>query len=790
MRFSENWLRELIKLPVNSQQLLDQFNLSGLEVDSVESAAPPFTGVVVAEIIAIAQHPDADRLRVCTVACGEKESLQIVCGAANARQGLKAPLAIIGANLPGDFKIKKGKLRGVESYGMLCSEAELGLAEKADGLLELAVDAPVGKDIRDYLDLDDQVIEIDLTPNRGDCLGMTGLARECAAANRLTFNGLDTQPVKPQLDDVFPVTVEAVEACPRYCGRVVRGINSQTITPGWMVERLRRGGIRIIHPVVDITNYVMLELGQPMHAFDMSNLQVGIDVRMAEDKEKLILLDGSEITLDTNSLVIADKNQALALAGVMGGADSGVSESTQDIFFESAYFTPMAIMGRARQYGLHTDSSYRFERGVDPQLQRNAVERATALLLDLAGGKAGPMIDINQGSDKTGQASVLLRSAQIKRLLGCEIPAAEVEAILQGLGCILKVVKDDWQVQTPSYRFDLTIEADLIEELARIRGYDSIPRRVPALVPEPPHKSETEVPLERIRGLLTNSGYQEIISYSFIDPALHKLIDPEAEVLTLSNPISADLSVMRTNLMVGLLSTLSYNLKRQQKQAALFEMGSHYRIGDDGSLEQQYVAGVRYGQRLPESWNVSSDLVDFYDIKADVERLFGLGQQKLEWQVESHLALHPGQSARIYLNQQPVGWAGAVHPRVVKTLELTGGAYIFEISLPPLLEGQTPEFAQVSRFPSIRRDLAIAVDSNVSWKEVQALVLQAGPACLNQVRLFDVYVGKGVESGRKSFAMGLILQEISRTLTDVEIESATAEILAVLNKNLGATLRE
>lgn len=791
MRFSESWLRDLIELPVNSEQLLEQFNLAGLEVDSVETAAPAFNKVVVAEIQEISQHPDADRLRVCSVACGEAEPVQIVCGAANARQGLKAPLAMIGAVLPGGLKIKKGKLRGVASFGMLCSEAELGMAEKAEGLMELPKDAPVGDDIRKYLNLDDQVIEIDLTPNRGDCLGMSGLARECAAANRMTFSPLQINPVKPQIDDVFPVNIAAPEACPRYCGRVVRGIDSNAKTPLWMAERLRRGGIRTIHPVVDVTNYVMLELGQPMHAFDIAKLKGGVDVRLANDKETLMLLNGVEISLDQQCLLIADHSRALNLAGVMGGEDSGVSSSTQDIFFESAYFTPETIMGRARQFGLHTDSSHRYERGVDPQLQPIAIERATALLLEIAGGKAGPVVDINQGSNETGKTNVLLRKAQITRILGCSVPESEVEAILRGLGCELVGNDEGWQVTTPSYRFDLNIEVDLIEEIARIYGYESMPRRISAFEPDHPHQPETEVPLDRVRSLLTNNGYQETISYSFIDPDLQKLIEPDAEELALSNPISADLSVMRSNLMGSLLSTLNYNLKRQQKQLALFEVGNLYKLQGGEIKERPHIAGVRYGQRSPEGWNVSSDVVDFYDIKADVERLFGLGQQfKLEWRSESHPALHPGQSARVYLDDKAVGWVGAAHPSVLKAIGLPAGVFVFELELGVLLGGLAPSFSPVSKFPSIRRDLALVVDQNIGWEEVKAQVLQAGPDCLKEVRIFDVYAGEGVESGRKSFAIGLILQEISRTLTDVEIESATAEILAVLNKNLGATLRE
>lgn len=788
MRFSENWLRDLIDLPVDSRQLVEKFNLSGLEVDSVELAAPAFSGVLVAEIVAIEPHPDADRLRVCTVNVGQKDALQIVCGASNARKGLKAPLATVGAVLPGDFKIKQSKLRGVESFGMLCSEAELGLADKASGLLELPPDARVGQDIRDCLDLDDHIIGLDLTPNRGDCLGMFGLARECAAANHLQFVEPKLKAIKPAIKDTFPVAINAEQACPRYCGRVVRGIDAQAQTPIWMVERLRRGGIRAIHPVVDITNYVMLELGQPMHAFDLSLLDGGINVRMAKAEEAMTLLDGSEIELNDSSLVIADCKRVLALAGVMGGEDTGVTENTKNIFFESAFFAPMAVMGRARQYGLHTDSSHRFERGVDPQLQPRAIERATELLLAIAGGKAGPLMDIESKQNRKPASTIQLRKQQIERLVGCVVPDQDVSAMLEGLGCDLRTNKSGWQVSVPSYRFDLQIEADLIEEIARLRGYDLIPRRLPVSVPEHPQATETQIDIDRIKSVLTVKGYQEVVNYSFVDPVLHQRVVPDADVIQLGNPISADLSVMRSSLMPSLLENLRYNLNRQQKQLAIFEIAACYLAG--GQDEVRHIAGLRFGRRDAEHWGVAEADLDFYDIKGDIESLLGLGQKQARFVAESHPALHPGQSARIYLDQSAIGWVGSVHPQLANRLEIGEGAFLFELELDFLLEAAAPRFAPISRFPGNRRDLAIVIDAAVSWEEVKLCVENSAPECLKELRLFDVYAGKGVESGRKSFAMGLILQEISRTLTDVEIESATAKVLAELNKNLGATLRE
>jgi phenylalanyl-tRNA synthetase beta chain len=793
MRFSENWLRELITLPVAHDRLLEQFNLSGLEVDACEPAAPAFTGVVVAEIVELEKHPDADRLRVCKVNAGEKELLQIVCGAPNAVTGMKAPLARIGAVLPGDMRITKGKLRGVESFGMLCSAAELGLAEKAAGLLALPGDSPVGADIREYLDLDDHIIEIDLTPNRGDCLGMIGLARECAAANGLILSPPVIKPVHATVKDTLPVKLEAPHACPRYCGRVIRNINPQASTPVWMVERLRRGGIRAIHPVVDVTNYVMLELGQPMHGFDLNKLNGGISVRMARQGEKLTLLDEAELELTTESLVIADRTQALALAGVMGGAESGVESDSRDIFFESAYFAPAAIMGRARQFGLHTDSAHRFERGVDPDLQRRAIERATGLLLEICGGEPGPVIDVKETAAIPKKAPVQLRAGEIKRILGCEYTSKEVETLLKSMGCEIKSGKNSWHIQPPSYRFDLNIEADMIEELARIRGYDRIPRRLPAFVPEHPQASESRQTTERLVSILIDSGYQEIVTYSFVDPELQRLIDPDARALALSNPISSDLSVMRTSLIGSLLNALVYNINRQQKQLKLFETGTAYQLsGDDGIVEQRLLAGLCYGARSAESWYADSAEVDFYDIKGDVERLFAAGGDTggIRYVCEPHPAFHPGQCARVYRNQEPVGWLGAVHPQLARQLSLGAATYIFELRLQALWPAVTPVFSPVSRYPSIRRDYSFEVDETVQWEAVQNCIQKVAPEYLTEVRLFDIYSGKGVTPGRKSFAIGLILQEISRTLTDVEIESATTEILAALTENLGVTLRE
>ncbi len=798
MKFSENWLRELVDVTADSNKILEQFNLLGLEVDSVEPAASEFSDIVVGEITAIEQHPDADRLRVCEVNIGEAESLQIVCGAANARQGLKAPLAKIGAVLPNSdpdakpLKIKKGKLRGVESFGMLCSEAELGMADKASGLLELPADAPVGLAVQDYLQLADNVIEIDLTPNRGDCLCMQGVAREIAVANKVAPPVLDVAAVASQIDDTFPITISANEACPRYVGRVIKGINTAAVTPMWMVEKLRRGGVRAIHPVVDVTNYVMLELGQPMHGFDLDKLNGSIQVRLAQAGEKATLLDGSDVTLNADTLVIADDQRVCALAGIMGGNDSGVTSATVNIFLESAFFAPLAILGRSRHYGLHTDSSHRFERGVDPALQLKAIERATELLLAIVGGMPGPVTDVSDTAYIPLKTPVYLRQARITQLIGREFSVAEVESILSGLGNACEAVDAGWQVTPPSYRFDLNIEEDLIEELARVYGFENLPRKVPAYTASSLLQPEADLPLDRLKTSLVEQGYHEVVSYSFIDPELQRLLEPEQAALALSNPISSEMSVMRTTLLAGLLSSLQHNLNRQQKHLRIFEVGLKFIPQRTDIKQESVIAGLCFGARNEQSWCSEATAMDFYDMKGDVERLLAIGKHADVSVAPVTLPfLHPGQAAQISTAEgDSLGWMGALHPNIVRKMDLEGTAYAFELRLAPLLQGQVPVFGQVSKYPSIRRDLAIVVDSEHKWCEVERCIRDVAPNYLTGVRLFDVYTGKGVTPGRKSFAMGLILQEISRTLTDEEIDSAIANILAVLNENLGATLRE
>ena len=792
MKFSEQWLRTWVNPQVSSDELVARLSMAGLEVDSVTPAAGQFSGIVVGEVLSTEQHPDADKLRVCQVSNGT-ETLQVVCGAPNVRPGLKIPFAMIGAELPGDFKIKKAKLRGVESNGMLCSAAELQISEENDGLLELAADAPVGEDVRTYLQLNDVSIEVDLTPNRGDCLSLAGLAREVGA--------LYAAPVtRPQIASVaavhaqqLPVEVLAPKACPRYLGRVLRNVDVSRPTPLWMVERLRRADVRSIDAVVDVTNYVMLELGQPMHAFDLAQISGGIRVRMAEEGEKLVLLDGQDVSLRANTLVIADHSRALAIAGIMGGECSGVSAKTTDLFLESAFFDTIALAGKARSYGLHTDSSHRFERGVDSQLAREAMERATGLLLEIVGGEPGPIIAVESAADLPAIAPITLRSERIEQMLSMVMDDREVERLLSGLG--LTVTADGpgrWQVVVPSHRFDISLEVDLIEELARLYGYNRLPVRYPQARLAPQRKAEAAVELPALRRLLVARGYQEAITYSFIDPKMFELFNPGATPLMLANPISTDMVAMRSSLWPGLIKALQHNLNRQQTRVRMFESGLRFVGQLEGLKQEAMLAGVICGGRLPEAWSHGREAVDFYDLKADVEALLGCAGSANEFSFVAgeHPALHPGQTARIERDARLVGFVGALHPELAKTLGIDQPVYLFELVLAEVASGRLPAFQELSRFPEVRRDLALLVDRDVPASLVLNAIREQAGEWLTDLKLFDVYHGKGIDPHRKSLAVGLTWQHPSRTLNDDEVNTTIENILSSLEQRFNATLRK
>ncbi|OPA87737.1 phenylalanine--tRNA ligase subunit beta [Pseudomonas fluorescens] len=792
MKFSEQWLRGWVSPQVDRDALVARLSMAGLEVDSVTPAAGVFSGVVVGEVLSTEQHPDADKLRVCQVSNGA-ETFQVVCGAPNVRPGLKIPFAMIGAELPGDFKIKKAKLRGVESNGMLCSQAELQVGEGNDGLMELPGDAPVGQDIRVYLELEDASIEVDLTPNRGDCLSLAGLAREVGAL----YNAPVTRPVVASVpavhDEVRSIEVLAPNACPRYLGRVIRNVDLSKPTPLWMVERLRRADVRSIDAAVDITNYVMLELGQPLHAFDLAEINGGIRVRMAEEGEKLVLLDGQEVALRADTLVIADHSRALAIAGVMGGEHSGVSATTRDVFLESAFFDQIAIAGKARSYGLHTDASHRYERGVDWKLAREAMERATGLLLEITGGEAGPITETVNEQYLPSVAPITLRAKSVEQMLGLVIEPAEIEQLLSALGLAISAGGEgQWHVEVPSHRFDISLEVDLIEELARLYGYNRLPVRYPQARLAPQPKAEARAHLPELRRLLVARGYQEAVTYSFIDPKQFELFNPGVEPLLLANPISNDMAAMRSSLWPGLVKALSHNLNRQQDRVRMFESGLRFVGQLDGLKQEPMLAGVVCGSRLPEGWAQGRDAVDFFDVKADVEAVLGFAGalDAFTFVPGSHPALHPGQTARIEREGRLVGFVGAIHPELSKTLGLDRPVFVFELVLAEVASGKMPKFSELSRFPEVRRDLALIADREVAATAVLDVIRENAGEWLTDLRLFDVYQGKGIDPHRKSLAVGLTWQHPSRTLNDDEVNTTTQNILTSLEQRLNATLRK
>ncbi|GAB1054528.1 MAG: phenylalanine--tRNA ligase subunit beta [Shewanella algae] len=795
MKFSESWLREWVNPAISRDELTHQITMAGLEVDDVIAVAGDFSGVVVGEVVECGQHPDADKLKVTKVNVGSEELLDIVCGAPNCRQGLKVAVAVVGAVLPGDFKIKKAKLRGQPSHGMLCSYGELGIEIESDGIIELPLDAPIGTDIREYLQLNDVIIDVDLTANRADCLGMVGLAREVGVLNRLNVTEPSWEAANVSSERRVEIDVANPEACPRYLGRVVSNVNVKAQTPDWMVEKLRRSGIRSIDPIVDITNYVLVEFGQPMHAFDLDKIDGGIKVRLGNGEEKLTLLDGNEITVPADTLVIADNSQALALAGVFGGEASGVSEQTRDIMLECAFFAPLAIMGKARRLGLHTDSSHRFERGVDPELQHKAMDRATRLVLDICGGEAGPVVEAKSEAHLPKAADIKLRRSKLDKLLGHQISDADVEEILTRLGFQVEKQGSDWQVKTATYRFDMAIEEDLIEEVARIYGYNNIPNTAPLAHLSMTDHKESDLKLSRVRAMLVARGFQEAVTYSFVDPKLQKLVHPDSEAMVLPNPISSEMSAMRLSMFTGLLNAVGYNQARQQTRVRLFETGLRF-IPDaqaESSVRQQAMLGaVIAGPQSDEHWSMESKTVDFFDLKGDLEAIIGLTVSEAEFSFKGaqHPAMHPGQCAEILRNDRVIGYIGAVHPSLEKPFGLNGKTIVFELELDALLQAKLPQAQAVSKFPANRRDIAIVVDEEVAAGDVMTLIRKVGENQLVGLNLFDVYRGKGVEQGKKSLAIALTLQDNTRTLEEKEIAEMVDTVVSALKSEFNASLRD
>lgn len=798
MKFSEAWLRQWVNPSLDSANLLHQMTMAGLEVDGTEPAAKVFSGVVVAQIQSAEQHPDADKLKVCQVSDGV-DVFQVVCGAPNAREGLITAFAKVGAVLPDNFKIKKAKLRGVESFGMLCGADEIGLEEDSEGIIELPADSTIGADLAGIagadLPLDDLTVDVDLTPNRGDCLSLKGLAREVGVLNNLEVTYPEIPAVAPQIDTTFPVEVIAGEQCPRYLGRVIEGVDLSQPSPSWLTERLRRCGLRSIDPVVDVTNFVLIEQGQPMHAFDLARLQGGITVRMALIEDKLTLLSGQEVSLDENTLVIADGTGPVAMAGVMGGEHTGVSADSKDIFFECAFFSPLAIAGTARRYGLHTDASHRYERGVDSQLQHQALERATQILIDITGGCPGPITEALSAEHLPNIAPITLRESKVNSLLGIDIDPTQVDQALARLDFTVHSREQiesglTWQVTAPSHRFDIALEADLVEEICRIYGYNNIPSTQPVIrlpLATVPLQTHSEPQLKR---QLAGLGFQEVVTYSFIDPATQRLFDPDVEPLMLANPMSSEQSVMRTTLLTGLADAAKKNISRQQTSGQLFEVGLVFDTSakDQGLMQKVKVAGALWGRRQDENWCETADKVDFFDVKGNVEALCAWAGISVDVATTQDVALHPGQSAQLTLNGEVVGRIGRLHPVIEKHLGLPE-VFVFELDGQAMMARPSRRHHGVSKFPSVRRDLAVVVKRDVTASEVVATVSNVLNENCIDIMLFDVYQGEGIDSNEKSLGLGLTLQSQTTTLNEEEINALAEQATQALMDKYQARLR-
>jgi phenylalanyl-tRNA synthetase beta chain len=791
VRVPLSWLREFVDVPWSAKELGSRLTMAGFELEALELAAPAFSGVVVAEIVEAVKHPQAQKLQVCKVRVGrsgnDDELLQIVCGAANARAGLKTALATVGAKLPGDKVITAAKLRGVDSAGMLCSAKELGIADTSEGILELPADAPVGSELRAYLDLDDEILELNVTPNRGDAMSVLGIAREVAALTKTAVR-LPVASVTEKIPDRFSTKLTAPEGCSKFTSRVIRGIDNKRSSPAWLRERLRRAGLRAISPVVDVTNYVMLELGQPMHAYDLGKLKGGLEARFATDGEPITLLDGKEIKLATDCVVIADAEGPVGLGGIMGGLRTACTPDTTDVLFEANFFPSLAITGRGRRYGLITDAGQRFERGMDPVHQERAQQRGAQLLLEIAGGAAGPVVVVQEEARLPRRVEVQLRRARIARLLGAVIADNEVKATLESLGMRVKGDADGWLVTPPSHRFDISIEADLIEELARIVGFEAIPE-IDAAGRQKARPLSEEAPVEaQALEILATRGYQEAITYAFVDPALQNKLFPGVVTPAISNPIASDMAVMRASLWPGLIKAALENQRRQQDRIRLFEHGARF----VGNTETDLLSGIAMGSRRPEQWGAKAIPVDFFDVKQDVDALFSRtgAADDFGYVADAQPCLHPGRSARITRRGKTVGWIGELHPQLVQEFDFTYAPILFEIEYSAGLAAKMPRFEEISRFPRVRRDLAVVVDEKVSLRQLHERVTFAASSLLRDIRVFDVFRGPGIEMGRKSVALGLIFQDNSRTLADEDADRLLAAIRSDLSATLGAGFRE
>lgn len=790
MKFSESWLRTLVDPELSSEELAHRLTMAGLEVEELDRVAPPFNNVVVAQVLEVTRHPDADRLNVCRVDTGCGASTTIVCGAPNVAVGLRVPCALPGAQLPGDFVIKVAKVRGIESSGMLCSARELGIAEDASGLLVLPADAPVGQSIRDYLDLDDRLFTLKLTPNRADCLSLTGVAREVAAIAGVPAKLIEVPEVAATIADQRPVVLDAPEACPLYCGRIIKGVNAKAPAPEWMTRRLERSGVRSISALVDVTNYVMLELGQPLHAFDNTKLEGVVHARMAKPDERLLLLNEQIVAVDADILMISDDVKPLAMAGIMGGEDSGITLETSELFLESAFFAPQAIAGRARRYGFGSDASHRFERGVDFGGTRRAIERATQLILDICGGAAGPVVAAR--AVMPARNPVRLRTARAAMVIGMPLTAEQITSLFTGLNLPFVREGDDFLVTPPSWRFDIEIEEDLIEEIARLHGYDNIPAPAPRGNMKMLVQPEAQRPQARVRQMLADRGYQEVVNFAFVEETWEADFAANTNLIRLANPIASQMAVMRSTLIGGLISNLVTNLKRKQSRVRLFETGRIFRrdiqaVPVAGFYQPWKLSGLAYGGALPEGWGDGRRKVDFYDVKGDLEAVLAPAQSRFEKLV--HPALHPGRAATVIVDGTAIGCLGELHPEWMQKYELPLAPVVFEIDLTAVTAARVPAYVEVSRFPPVIRDLAIVVDKNLDFQTLLDGLKGQLPSLVQDIQLFDVYIGKGIPENKKSLALRIVMQDTQRTLQDTEVEFAVQQLVSCLEQAFAAQLR-
>jgi phenylalanyl-tRNA synthetase beta chain len=804
MQFPESWLRTMVNPALTTDELAHLLTMSGLEVESCEPVAPPFSGVVVAEVRAFEKHPDADRLKVCQVDAGTGQPLTIVCGAPNVSLGMKVPCALVGAKLPGEsehapMEIKAATMRGVASEGMLCSAKELGLSDDHSGLLVLDSHAPLGRNVRDYLLLDDHVFTVKLTPNRAECLSVLGVAREVSALTGARLSPRDVQAIPKKNDATVPVKISDPDGCGRFTGRVIRNVNAKAVTPEWMRLRLERAGQRCISALVDVTNYVMLELGRPLHVYDVEKLSGGIDVRFGRRGERVKLLNDQVVDLDADVLAITDLSGPIGLAGIMGGDSTKADLETRNVFLEAAFFFPDAIAGRARRYNFASDASHRFERGVDFDNNLTGIERATQLILELCGGEPGPVVDTIARLPE--RRPVRMRVSRAQRIIGIPILAEEMAGVFTRLG--MQCERDGqgtdeaFLVTPPSYRFDIQIEEDLIEEVARVHGFENIPAnppRVAAIMRSEPEMSRS---LHALRTSLAAADYQEVINFSFVEPAWEADFAANAQPIQLLNPIASQLSVMRSSLIGGLVGNVRYNLNRRATRVRVFEIGRAFlrqATAPDGPLD---VAGVRqpvrvaaaaFGPAAEEQWGIPRRQVDFFDIKGDLEALLAPSSARFESAV--HPALHPGRSARVYMDGISIGWIGELHPRWQQKYELPGPMVLFEVDAAPLQAVRLPKYHEVSRFPAVSRDIAVILPDAISVQSVLDDLAAHKPERVTGVRLFDLYRGSGVENGKKSLAFRVLLQDTQKTLTDQEVDLAIADLVQRLRVQFDGKLRD